>query len=203
MRHRWGDGRACPVSRPRPVCSGPGSNEGRPVVPQAEAPPGMRSPGAEGVGGQKSQRLPQCPALGGHLSAPCEEQRKRRPLCFEDDVESRVPPMTPNPRLVSQTEQGWPVTVPVGTAVGRAGRVWRESDRESELEAVRAVSSSPVFRRGRCRPTRQLGACVQARPATPAAGCRPAHCLRLGSRRARNMGRSEYNCTSCDTCMKT
>lgn len=152
MRHRWGDGRARPVSRPRPVCSGPGSSEGRPVVPQAEAPPGMRSPRAEGVGGQKSQRLPQCPALGGHLSAPCEEQRKRRPLCFEDDVESRVPPMTPNPRLVSQTEQGWPVTVPVGTAVGRAGRAWRESDRESELDAARAASSSPVFRRGRCRP---------------------------------------------------
>lgn len=70
VRHRWGDGRARPVSRPRPVCSGPGSNEGRPVVPQAEAPPGMRSPGAEGVGGQKSQRLPQCPALGGHPVCP-------------------------------------------------------------------------------------------------------------------------------------
>lgn len=45
----------------------------------------MGSPGAEGVGGQKRQRHPQCPALGGHPSAPCEEQRKRHLLCFKDD----------------------------------------------------------------------------------------------------------------------
>lgn len=125
---------------------------GAPSSRRQRLPLGCGTPELREWGGQKSQRLPQCPALGGHLSAPREEQRKRCPLCFEDDVESRVPPMTPNPRLVSQTEQGWPVTVPVGTAVGRAGRVWRESDRESELDAARAASSSPVFRRGRCRP---------------------------------------------------